>query len=118
MKIKKKATQKPLKKKATDHPELATQWTIRGITMESRNAAQKAAKKANEFVGSWISRKILEAAQHELTSKKEIARPEDMHDMVRGMHSDLAKMNEKIDYFTKRKSFLQKITSSFSRKDS
>lgn len=99
-------TQKKPKSKAkklkTPKEKIPTiQWTIRGVTMESRLAAHKAAEKADEFVGNWVSRKILEAAQAELTSKKEIARPVDNIDLLAKINEmfvkEVEKINEKVD---------------------
>ncbi len=54
-------------------------WKIRGVSHEARNAAKMAAQKHKESLGSWISRRILEAAQDDLTGKKtQVARPEDV----------------------------------------
>ena len=57
-------------------------WTIRGITSEAKNAAKMASKKADEFLGSWLSRKIIEAAHQDVTKKKDIAKQEDVYDIL------------------------------------
>jgi hypothetical protein len=113
MKIKKKATAPQTKKKTSDESALTTQWTIRGISIEARSAAQKAAEKGNEFIGSWISRKLLEAAQNDLTAKKEVARPEDVQDILLKMHSnfsdEVSRLSHKIDKLSERRSLLKRL---------
>ena len=44
-------------------------WAVRGISQETRNAAKMAAKKSKVSLGSWFSRKIMEAAQVDLIAK-------------------------------------------------
>jgi hypothetical protein len=113
MKIKKKAIEKKPKKKSSDETAITTQWTIRGISIEARSAAQKAAEKGNEFIGSWISRKLLEAAQADLTAKKEMARPEDVQDILIKMQSsfseEISKLNHKLDKLSDKPSFLSRF---------
>jgi len=113
VKTKKKAEHKPLKKQTSDEYSLSNPWTIRGITMEARNAAQMAAKKNNEFVGSWISRIILEAAQNQLTAKQEVARPEDVQDMLSTIKleflEEIKNINTRISAISQRRSLLSSL---------
>lgn len=101
-KIKKKSTKKPNKTKGLEHEDLTCSWTIRGISIEARSAANKAAERGHEFTGSWVSRKLLEAAQEDLTSKREIARPEDVavQEISNAISPVLDKMSEKIEKLT------------------
>lgn len=103
MKIKKKTVEKPKKKQAGDEISLTQPWTIRGVSMEARTAAQIAAKKNDEFVGSWVGRKLIQASQEELTSKKEVARPEDIQDVLVTLSQEVQKLNRKFDQMSQKK---------------
>lgn len=103
MKIKKKTVEKPKKKQASDEASLSQPWTIRGVPMEARIAAQMAAKQNNEFVGSWVGRKLIKASQEDLTAKKEVARPEDIQDVLVTLSQEVQKLNQKIDQLPQKK---------------
>ena len=61
-------------------------WAVRGISQETRNAAKMAAKKSRVSLGSWLSRKIMEAAQADLTAKNNgLTRQEDVLDILENL---------------------------------
>ena len=61
-------------------------WAVRGISQETRNAAKMAAKKSKVSLGSWLSRKIMESAQADLTAKNnELTRQEDVLDILENL---------------------------------
>ena len=82
-------------KKKTKGP--GDSWQVRGVTQEARNAAKMAARRCNEFVGAWVCRNILEAAQRDLGAKREVARPEDLHDTLKKMNDRLEQLAAKIE---------------------
>ena len=88
-------------------------WAVRGVSHEARNAAKMAARKSQDSLGSWVSRKILEAAQAELRDgKQEIARQEDVLNILETLSnkfetevSDLRNQLENVK--TQKKSWVQ-----------
>ena len=113
MKTKKTPLEKTKKKNDIGECTPSTQWTIRGISIEARNAAQMAAQKNNEFIGSWISRKILQAAHDDLKGSKEVAKSEEGLDFLNPVQASiieqLTNLNNKFDQFSNKKSFIKKL---------
>lgn len=48
-------------------------WTLKQVPTEARSAAIMAARRANEPIGAWVGRVLLEAAQRELTGGRALA---------------------------------------------
>ena len=67
-------------------------WAVRGISQETRNAAKMAAKKSKVSLGAWLSRKIMEAAQADLTEKNTaLVRQEDVLDILENLSNKFEK---------------------------
>ena len=90
-------------------------WAIRGISHEVKNAAKLAAKKSKSSLGAWLSRKIIEAAQVELTKKsRPVARKEDVLDILSDLSDkfdkDFSALRNQIHSMqTQKKSWLQTL---------
>ena len=56
-------TDKSAKKPSTKSP---SPWSIRGVSMETRNAASLAARRAGKSVGEWLEGVVMTAAHAEL----------------------------------------------------
>ena len=67
-------------------------WAVRGVSQEARTAAKMAAKKLSISLGMWLSRKIIEAAQVDLTeNNKQIARQEDVLNILENLSNKFEK---------------------------
>ena len=67
-------------------------WAVRGVSHEARNAAKMTASKANQSMGFWLSRMILEAAHSELKGDKtQVARQEDVFNILENLSNKLEK---------------------------
>ena len=90
-------------------------WAVRGVSQEAKNAAKIAAKKSATSLGVWLSRKIIEAAQAELTDKsKVIARQEDVFDILENLSNkfdrDLSELRGQIQEMkSQKRSWLQSL---------
>ena len=79
-----------MKNKKNDYSD--TLWAVRGVSQEAKNAAKIAAKKSATSLGVWLSRKIIEAAQTELTEKsRAITRQEDVFDILENLSNKFDK---------------------------
>jgi hypothetical protein len=99
MKIKKNSELK-VKKQKTEGMTSASPWNIKGVPLEVRNAVQMAAKRNNEFIGSWVARKLMQCAQEDLTGKQEIATQEDIN---LALFEEIKKLSQKIDQLPQKK---------------
>ncbi len=80
----------PIKTKKQSN--LESIWAVRGVSHEARNAAKMTASKANQSMGSWLSRMILEVAHSELKGdKKQVARQEDVFNILENLSNKLEK---------------------------
>lgn len=79
--------------------------TVRGVSIEAQNALKICAKKANKTQGKWLEGVILQAAKEMVSKKQEVARPDDVLDIIKQMSdkiSAMEKMSDKIDELSNR----------------
>ncbi len=79
--------------------------TVRGVSMEASNALKICSKRDNKTQGQWLDYVILNAAKTSSMKKKDIAKPEDVSDIIQKMYdkiSDFQKMSDKIDELSDR----------------
>lgn len=67
------------------------QWTIKGVSPETRAAVTKAAKRDGMKVGAWIDQKLRDAAMETLQGSRQVARRDDE------MHEQLARLTERVE---------------------
>lgn len=65
-----KQPQKAQKTKARPHRKRSPQWTIRGVSHETRTAVAMAAKRAGMSVGDWLEAALRTAATRELKGER------------------------------------------------
>lgn len=70
-------------------------WAIRQIPREVITAANMAAKKERKTLGKWLTNVILEAAKAGLAKKSEIARPEDVSNILQQLYERQEKLLER-----------------------
>jgi hypothetical protein len=73
-----------------------SRWTIL-VPWETRIAVTKAAERNAVNLNEWINEALLNEARGVLTGKREIAKPEDVMDVVKGMADLLAELKHKVD---------------------
>jgi uncharacterized protein YoxC len=80
-------------------------FTVRGFSAEARNAVKICARKAKKTQGKWLEEVVLQAAKDMMGKKTEVARPEDVFDIIKKMSDDLEavkKMSNKVDELSNR----------------
>ena len=75
--------------------ELA-RWTII-IPWETRISVTKAAGRQQKSLNTWIDSALLKASREVLVGKKEVAKPEDVMDVIKQMAEKLDKITEKVN---------------------
>lgn len=73
-----------------------TRWTII-VPWETRIAVDKAAKRENRNLSDWINAALLKEAQGVLTAKREVAKPEDVMDVIKSMAEKLDRLSDKVN---------------------
>ena len=79
--------------------------TVRGVSVEAQNALKICAKKAGKPQGKWLESVILQAAKDMVSKKQEVARPDDVLDVIKKMSdklADMEKMSNKLDELSDR----------------
>lgn len=66
-------TRQTIRKKSPTNSEKP--WTIKGIAVETRTAAKKAARREGMTLGAWVDRTLRESANTVLTGKSDVALP-------------------------------------------
>ena len=73
-----------------------SRWTIL-VPWETRIAVTKAAERNNVNLNEWINEALLKEARGVLTGKRDIAKPEDVMDVIKDMAEKLAELSNKVD---------------------
>lgn len=60
-------------------------FTVRGMSSEARNAVKICARKAKKTQGKWLEDVILKAAKAEVSKSTDVARLEDVSDIIKEM---------------------------------
>lgn len=75
-------------------------FTVRGMSAEARNAVKICARKAKKTQGKWLDDVVLRAAKESVSKKTEIAKPEDVSDIIKEMSDrikGLENLSDKVD---------------------
>jgi hypothetical protein len=72
-------------------------FTVRGLSAEARNAVKICSRKAKKTQGEWLNGVILKAAKESVAKKTEIARPEDVSDIIKEMSDRLKAVESQSD---------------------
>lgn len=75
-------------------------FTVRGMSVEARNAVKICARKAKKTQGKWLDDVVLRAAKESVSKKTEIAKPEDVSDIIKEMSDrikSLENMSNKVE---------------------
>lgn len=94
--IKKKKPGRPKKIAAVD----LTRWTIL-VPWETRISVTKAAERSSVALNDWIDKALLTASRDVLVGKREVAKPEDMMDVIANMAEKLDKLSDKVNEVNK-----------------
>lgn len=78
------------------------QMVIRSVDIEAVTAANMCAKKAKKRIGQWVSEIFLKAAKEELTKKTEVAKPEDVRDVLKDFVKKLEDVGDDLKKVTVR----------------
>jgi hypothetical protein len=81
--------------KKTDSVELS-RWTIL-VPWETRSSATKAAERSGKAINVWLDTALLEASRGELTKKREVAKPEDVMDVIKALSDKMDKITEEVN---------------------
>lgn len=73
------------------------QMVIRSVDIEAINAANMAAKKEKKRIGQWVSEVFLKAAQERLTKTTEVAKPEDVRDVLKDFMKHFEEKHERLE---------------------
>jgi predicted HicB family RNase H-like nuclease len=88
----KKKSGRPKKIAAVD----LSRWTIL-IPWETRISVSKAAQRQNKNLNAWIDNVLLSASRDVLQGKKEVAKPEDVMDVIKQMADKIDKLSDKVN---------------------
>jgi hypothetical protein len=72
-------------------------WMIRKFPIEVRSAVLMAAKKQGKSIPEWSAPVLLVEAQRQLTGKQEIAKPEDVADVLKEVFNKLEELSNKVN---------------------
>lgn len=72
-------------------------WMIRNFPIEVKSAVNMAAKKQRKSIPEWVSPILLIEAQNQLTGKQEIAKPEDVADVLKEVFNKLEELSNKVN---------------------
>lgn len=73
-----------------------SRWTIL-VPWETRISVTKAAERNKVSLNDWIDRALLNASREVLTEKREVAKPEDVMDVIKNMAEKLDKLSDKVN---------------------
>jgi len=88
----KKKAGRPKKVAAVD----LARWTIL-IPWETRISVTKAAERQQKSLNEWIDKALLDASRDVLVGKREVAKPEDVMDVMKQMAEKIDKLSDKVD---------------------
>jgi len=71
-------------------------WTIL-VPWETRSSVTKAAERQSMPLNEWIDKALLTASREVLVGKREVAKPEDVMDVIKQMAEKLDKITEKVN---------------------
>jgi hypothetical protein len=78
---------------ATPRRDTRTQWTLKGISRETRTAVTKAAARDNMKINEWVDAKLWEAATATLQQRREVATADDNA----AIRQQLEQLTEKVE---------------------
>lgn len=73
-----------------------SRWTIL-VPWETRIAVTKAAERNDVNLNEWINEALLKEARGVLTGKRDIAKPEDVMDLIKGFADKISELSHKVD---------------------
>jgi len=73
-----------------------SRWTIL-VPWETRISVTKAAERNGANLNEWIDKTLLKESREVLMGKREIAKPEDVMDVIKNMAEKLDKLSDKVD---------------------
>lgn len=73
-----------------------SRWTIL-IPWETRVAVTKAATRANIPLNDWLDKVLIQTSREALTGKQEIAKPDDVLDVIKQMADKIDKLTDKVN---------------------
>lgn len=88
----KKTKGRPKKVAAVD----LARWTIL-VPWETRISVTKAAERQQKSLNAWIDKALLDASRGELMQKREVAKPEDVMDVIKQMSEKIDKIKEEVN---------------------
>jgi hypothetical protein len=88
----KKTKGRPKKIAAVD----LARWTIL-IPWETRISVTKAAERQQKSLNEWIDKALLDASRDVLVGKREVAKPEDVMDVMKQMAEKIDKLSDKVN---------------------
>ncbi len=71
-------------------------WTIL-IPWETRISVTKAAERQQKSLNEWIDKALLDASRDVLVGKREVAKPEDVMDVMKQMAEKIDKLSDKVN---------------------
>jgi hypothetical protein len=72
-------------------------FTVRGLSIEAKNAIKICARKAKKPQGKWLDDVILKAAKESVSRRTEVAKPEDVSDIIKEMSDRIKAIENKSD---------------------
>jgi len=91
-KITEKKAGRPKKVSAVD----LSRWTIL-VPWETRISVTKAAERNNVPLNDWINKALIKESREVLMGKRELAKPEDVMDVIKNMAEKLDKLSDKVN---------------------
>jgi len=73
-----------------------SRWTIL-VPWETRIAVTKAAERDAASLNEWINEALIKESRGVLTGKRDIAKPEDVMDVIKSMADKLVELSAKVD---------------------
>lgn len=93
-------TTQSIKKKVGRPKKVASvdlsRWTII-IPWETRVAVTKSAEREKMPLNDWIGNALLEASRDVLSAKREVAKPEDVMDVIKNMADKIDKLSDRVN---------------------
>ena len=77
-----------------------TRWTIL-VPWETRASVTKAAERNSVTLNDWIDKALLNASRDVLLGKREIAKPEDVMDVIKNMAEKIDNLSSKVNEVNK-----------------
>lgn len=85
-------------KKKNSTTDKSPPWQVRNVPQEVRNAVRLAADRDAMDMGRWVSQKLMQCCQETLTGKREIAKPEDVMDVLNIMCKNMEEIAKDMNY--------------------